>query len=497
MNPNKMKNLLSFIIMTGILVSNCSRKENSEPKIDYKGSAYVKFLASNVIDSIDIETVFWSYFPNNNREIKRNLKILKDDNYYLEINMIIPALVEFTINKDPFTTYLIPGDTLEIILKQESVNQNKSITSYFIDDEIFNYCQEKFKKFGYYMIIDNHGPLRLRWFLKMITTHKQFDTQIAEADSVQNISVNFLEDNSKYLPEWFLKMERNNIKYSIANCKMLFWGSLTNFSRKEYHIVNVPIYNPEAHLSFEYYRFINAYFSHGNPVENNITGTQRMLRILNKEYPRIDSSLRGDIKSFYITGVIEELYIGSNSDIEASDVDFFIKSHNLNFSNEEQKYIDNEKDIALNKQLDLASLKPGDSAPGFDLKDITGKNHKLSDFKGKIIYLHFWATWCGPCLGELPVLNKIVNDVNSDKVAFVNVCLDNDIDKWKQIISKQKLLGMNLVCDGNRSKSLESLYKISSIPHYTLIDKNGLIIKNNCVRPGNITTEISQLLGKE
>lgn len=50
--------------MTGILVSNCSRKKNSEPKINYKGSAYVKFLASNVIDSIDIETVFWSYFPN-------------------------------------------------------------------------------------------------------------------------------------------------------------------------------------------------------------------------------------------------------------------------------------------------------------------------------------------------------------------------------------------------------------------------------------------------
>jgi peroxiredoxin len=492
-----MKNLLFFIILTGFLVSGCSGKKGSEPKIDYNGSAYVKFVASNVIDSIDIETVFWSYFPNNNREIKRNLKILKDDNYYLEINMIIPSLVEFTINKDAFTTYLIPGDTLEIKLKQESVNQDKSITRYFIDDEIFNYCQKKFKKFGYYMIIDNHGPLRLRWFLRMITTQKQFDTQIAEADSVQNISINFLEDNSKDLPEWFLKMEKNNIKYSIANCKLLFWGSLTNFSRKEVHIVNVPVYNPEAHLSFEYYRFINGYFSHGNPVENNITGTLRMLMILNKEFPGIDSSLRGEIKSFYITGDIAELYSGSNSDLEVSEVDLFIKSHSLNFSKEEQKYIDDEKGITLNRQVDLASLKPGDSAPGFDLKDITGKNHKLSDFKGKLIYLHFWATWCGPCLGELPVLNKLITDVKSNKIVFINVCLDNDYTKWESIIKEKKLLGINLICDDNWSKSLDSLYKISSIPHYTLIDQNGLIIKNNCVRPGNITKEISRLLGKE
>jgi thiol-disulfide isomerase/thioredoxin len=492
-----MKNLLLFIIMTGLLVSGCSGKKCSEPKIDYKGSAYVKFLASNVIDSINIETVFWSYFPGNNREIKRNIKILKDDNYYMEIDMILPALVEFSINKDEFTTYLIPGDTLEVKLKQEFVNLNRSITSYYIDDKIFNYYQKKFREFGYYMIIDNHGPLRMRWFLKMIATQKQLDTQIAEADSVQNRSISFLEDNSKDLPEWFIEMERNNIKYSIANCKLLFWGSLTNFSMKVDQTVNVPIYNPEAHLSFEYYRFINNYYFHGYPLENNITGTQRFITILNKEYPRIDSSLQGAIKSFFIIGYLAELYSGSKSDIEASNVDLFIKSHNLNLSPEGLKYLDNEKEIALNKRFDLASLKPGDSAPGFDLKDITGKNHKLSDFKGKIIYLHFWATWCGPCLGELPVLNKLITDVKSNSIVFINICLDNDYTKWESIIKEKKLLGINLICDDNWSKNLNSLYKISAIPHYTLIDKNGLVIKNNCVRPGNITTEISQLLGKK
>ena len=97
----------------------------------------------------------------------------------------------------------------------------------------------------------------------------------------------------------------------------------------------------------------------------------------------------------------------------------------------------------------------------------------------------------------MPVLNKLISDVNSDKIVFINVCLDNEIDKWKQIINEEKLLGINLICDNNWSKKLNSLYKISTIPAYTLIDENGLIIKNNCARPANVTTEISQLLDKK
>ena len=497
-NLDKMKNFLFYFILTGLLISGCSKKEKSEPKINYDGTTYVKLIASNVIDSINIETVFWSYFPRTtNGAIKRNIKILRDDNYYLEIKIVIPSLVDFVINKDSFTTYLIPGDTLEIKLKQEYLDSINSITRYFIDNKIYDYCQKKYKEFGYYMIIDNHGPLRMRWFMKYCTSQKQYDMQCLEADSVENQNITFLAQYSKILPDWFIDLEKNNIKYSIAHCKLLFFGSLTNFSLKGDNLVNVLIYNPEAHLSFEYYRFIQSYFIHGYPLENNIVGTPRMLGILNMEYSRIDSLLQNGIKSFFIAGILAELYSQSKSDVEASGVVSFIESHDLNLSPEGLKYIDNEKEIAYNRRIDLASLKPGESAPDFDLKDLTGKKYSLSDFNGKIIYLHFWATWCGPCLGELPVLNKLITDVKRDRIVFINVCLDNDYTKWKSIIKENQLLGINLICDDNWSKKLKSLYKISAIPHYTLIDKEGLIIRNDCVRPGNVTTEISQLLDKK
>jgi thiol-disulfide isomerase/thioredoxin len=178
-------------------------------------------------------------------------------------------------------------------------------------------------------------------------------------------------------------------------------------------------------------------------------------------------------------------------------VDAFLKSHVSYLTADGLRYISYQRENAYNRRVDLASLRSGDIAPDFDLKDMNGNNRKLSDFKGKIIYLHFWATWCGPCLRELPVLNKLIIDVNNDKIVFINVCLDNEINKWKTIIKEKELLGINLICDDNWGKKLNSLYKISEIPHYAIIDDSGLIIRNNCVRPGNVTTEISQLLDKK
>jgi peroxiredoxin len=221
-----------------------------------------------------------------------------------------------------------------------------------------------------------------------------------------------------------------------------------------------------------------------------------MLNILDKEYPRIDSTLQGEMKNFFLTGYIAESYSNSQSDIESSKVDGFIKSHKLNLSPEGLKYINNIKENSLYLRNN-GELQAGDNAPNFDLKDLAGKNYSLSDFKDKFIYLHFWATWCKPCIEEFPALNKLIANVNNDQFVFINVCMDNAYSKWKTIISEKNLMGINLICDVNWSKKLYSLYEISGLPHYTFIDKNGLIIKNNYVRPGNVTTEFSHLLDEK
>jgi len=483
--------LISSLIC--LFIYGCSNKKIPEPKINYFGSTYIKLIAEHVIDSINFEAHFDSYFTYS--PVNKKVKIQKDDMFILELPMILPELVDLIINnKDSLKTYLIPGDTLEIKLKQESSGSKLFSTSYLIDDNIFSFCQSRYRYFGYHKILD--GPARGKWLRKIVTSQKLYNTVIAEADSVEKQNILFLNENSKGLPDWFVTMERNNITYVTAQLKIVFFQSLTNYQKKD-STINVPIYNPEARLSFEYYRFLDMYFRHGHPLNRNLSGTPLAISLIDKEFHNIDSILNGEIKSVYLDWNISQLYTFCRSEENASLVDSFFKSHVSYVSADGIRYINQQKEYAYNRRVDLASLRTGDIAPDFDLKDENGNNRKLSDFKGKIIYLHFWATWCGPCLGELPVLNKLITNVNNDKIVFINVCLDNEINKWKTIIKEEKLLGINLICDENWGKKINPLYKISQIPHYTLIDNSGLVIRNNCVRPGNVTTEISKLLDEK
>ncbi|MDQ1770640.1 redoxin domain-containing protein [Labilibaculum sp. A4] len=65
-----------------------------------------------------------------------------------------------------------------------------------------------------------------------------------------------------------------------------------------------------------------------------------------------------------------------------------------------------------------------------------GKNVKLSDFKGKLIYIDFWDTWCRPCLGELPFYGKLIGK----DVVFLSISVDQDKGKWQSFIKKALVL---------------------------------------------------------
>jgi len=70
------------------------------------------------------------------------------------------------------------------------------------------------------------------------------------------------------------------------------------------------------------------------------------------------------------------------------------------------------------------SLQPGDPAPRFSLPGLDGRTVRLQDLEGKVVLLHFWATWCRPCLLELPELEGFFRKADPDRVALLAVCVD-------------------------------------------------------------------------
>jgi cytochrome c biogenesis protein CcmG/thiol:disulfide interchange protein DsbE len=141
------------------------------------------------------------------------------------------------------------------------------------------------------------------------------------------------------------------------------------------------------------------------------------------------------------------------------------------------------------------SQNPGSAAPQFSLKDINGKEVSLSDFKGKVVILDFWATWCGPCRSEIPDFIALQKKYGGKGLQVIGISVDKD----KNALSKfYKDNGMNYpvaLTDG----AVESKYGgIRGIPTTFIIDKSGKIVKKyvGATSKEQFEGDIKPLLGK-
>ncbi|WP_298367425.1 TlpA disulfide reductase family protein [uncultured Lutibacter sp.] len=136
----------------------------------------------------------------------------------------------------------------------------------------------------------------------------------------------------------------------------------------------------------------------------------------------------------------------------------------------------------------------GKPAPQFTLIDIKGKEVSLSDFKGKMVLLDCWATWCAPCIKGLPKFNALKEKYKGKNIEFVCVSVDEDVAVWKKKVTENKEglhTGIQLITSLNNNTFKKDLM-VQGIPRYILIDSNGNIIKREAPRPG--TTELYELI---
>jgi thiol-disulfide isomerase/thioredoxin len=141
-------------------------------------------------------------------------------------------------------------------------------------------------------------------------------------------------------------------------------------------------------------------------------------------------------------------------------------------------YAEAQKKLLLNNTV---------SAP-FDYLNFKGGNTKLSDFKGKYVYIDVWATWCGPCRAEIPFLKKVEDKYEGKNIAFVSISVDvqKDFEKWKKFVDEKQLGGVQLFADKDWNSDFMKSYSINSIPRFILIDPTGKIVSADAARPSNL-----------
>lgn len=115
----------------------------------------------------------------------------------------------------------------------------------------------------------------------------------------------------------------------------------------------------------------------------------------------------------------------------------------------------------------------GEKAPNFTLTDLNGKKVSLEDFRGKNVYLNFWATWCPPCRNEMPEIEKVYQQYKDKDFVVLAVDLGEDKDTVKKFIEQNKY-NFNVLLDSDQTVAQQ--YNISAIPVSYFIDKQGNVV---------------------
>ncbi|MFK8060767.1 MAG: TlpA family protein disulfide reductase [Polaribacter sp.] len=285
--------------------------------------------------------------------------------------------------------------------------------------------------------------------------------------------------------EFFVKDESKNLDYSfllsIFNFKHLqkfyFEREVTPSNMLLNMTRNIDFNDVDLYKKYPYYRYLAQ-----SKWKKDIDNLDSYLEMNTTFYKIKSQSLQNDVFISFIYSI--------SKNEEKSEIYYDLVKNNTS----------NPKvlDLAKKQFKAVSKTKTGSKSPSFEYKDINGKEVKLKDLKGKLVYIDVWATWCGPCLDQIPALKKLEHDYKNKDVVFVSISVDGkkDFDKWKSLVKLKELKGIQLFADNSFDSKFIKSYGISTIPTFILLDKKGRILERRTSKPStdNIRKKLDKYL---
>lgn len=173
------------------------------------------------------------------------------------------------------------------------------------------------------------------------------------------------------------------------------------------------------------------------------------------------------------------------------DVDFY-NNLDTEFERLERDY----KAFHSKKLAVINAFPKGSPSPTFEnFENFNGGTTSLSDLKGAYVYIDVWATWCAPCIREIPALKKLDAQYHGKNIEFVSLSIDDNTrhggswDKaktsWKNMVGNKSLSGIQLLASNGWQSDFVQSYKIDGIPRFILIDPDGNIVSADAPRPSD------------
>lgn len=203
---------------------------------------------------------------------------------------------------------------------------------------------------------------------------------------------------------------------------------------------------------------------------DTIPASVRYIQAINEIVP--SQQVRDSVTAKYLDSVIKDGKFSTQS-----EADFLLATA--------EGLVEDEELLGTYRErvAKIMSLTRGCDAIDFSMNDIKGQSTYLSDFKGKVVYADFWATWCIPCCMQIPYMKVLAAKYASNPdVACISVSLDSDLNGWKSMLEYDKPAWPQYILP-DAGKQLLKDYAFQAIPRFMLFDKEGKIVTVNAPRP--------------
>lgn len=133
----------------------------------------------------------------------------------------------------------------------------------------------------------------------------------------------------------------------------------------------------------------------------------------------------------------------------------------------------------------LHAMDAGMPAHDFEMIDTEGNKVRLSDLRGKLLYLDLWGTWCAPCIAAMPRLAALQEHFKDEpRIMIISISQDPNIDTWKRFLAKKNPTWKQYIVDKKNNDLLDKEYRVYGIPRFIIIDKDGKFVDAQALGPG-------------